>query len=140
MKKLILRIAIGLSVFLMTFITFREIYFFPHQISKTDLNKINLSVKFIEGRSFIDGNVYNNTDGILTEITIRTPSPNPFLKGIDSNQLDYKVPIYVKPKTVGSFTLKLFEPYPVKQFIDVTEFRIVDGKLKKVLKIFGYDF
>ena len=99
-----------------------------------------MSYKFRDGKEYIDGTIYNNSNETITEIVLKTPSSNPFLNGVRTSERDYRISVYVEPKTIGSFHLKLFEPYSgsFKDFTKSDGVQIVDGKTLRELRIMDY--
>ena len=139
MKKLF-KITLIVIVLFISLMLIRYIYFLPHHIPKNELKNIELSYKLSNGKDHIDGNLYNKSNETLTEIVLRTPSSNPFLLGVRTLEREYIIPVYVKPKTVGSFHLKLFEPYSgsFKDFVRADGIVIVDVKTRRELRLMDY--
>lgn len=123
MKLWIKVITVFLSILLIGYGSYYYYYEIPKDIDSSELKQIDFKFKLSDNDKLLDGDLFNNTNRTITEVTLST------FVGLYADLIPkgktrkYVIKVYVLPNHSGHFSLALFD-----SFVNPSGFEIVGGK------------
>ena len=116
-----------LSILLIGYGSYYYYYEIPKDLNSSELKQINFKFRLSDDGKFLNGDLFNNTNRTITEISLKVNHPKFPLSKYDLVGDDYVIPVYVIPHKISHFAVELFDPYNAK-FYSVGDIKIIGGK------------